>query len=383
MSIADALPRRRFLFISNGHGEDWIAAAIIRALPDDIAIEAYPMIGAGNAYAHVCPIVGPRAALASEGWRNVKGSLRKDIATGGLMVVPPALKFLRAIKGQYDRVVVVGDMVGILACLITGNRDLTYLDVYKTGAARRYSMLEAMAIKRTCRTVFCRAKTLSDTLAGKGVDARCAGNVMMDTIPTGDYGAAARRTKARAITLLPGSRALTAESFSIQVDALRLLPPVDRPDVFLAVAGSVNVEELAKQSGLRRTLMLSSEADDLGELSDGSLTIHMARGGAMGNLLATSDVVLSQAGTATVQALGQGKPAITFINTRDRRSRFADEQALFGDARVVVEGDPALVSAALRKLLTDDAERMRLSYLGRERIGGPGAMTAIVAELVG
>lgn len=383
MSIADASPRRRFLFISNGHGEDWIAAAIIAALPDDIAVEAYPMIGAGNAYSHVCPVVGPRAALASEGWRNVKGSLRKDITTGGLMVVPPALKFLRAIRGQYDRIIVVGDMVGVLSCLVTGNRDLTYLDVYKTGAARMYSGLEKLAIQRVCKTVFCRSQSLADGLVARGVDARCAGNVMMDTIPSGDYDAMARRSKARAVTLLPGSRALTAESFSVQVDALRLLPVVARPDVFVAVAGSVNVEELGKASGLRRTSMLSSEAGDLGELSDGSLTIHMARGGVMGNLLAASDVVLSQAGTATVQALGSGKPAITFINPRDRRSRFRDEQALFGEARVVTAAEAEHVSGALRTLLTDDAERMRLSYLGRERIGGPGAMAAIVAELVG
>jgi len=87
--------RRRFLFISNGHGEDWIAAAIVARLPRSIEVEAYPMIGAGNAYTGVCPMVGPRATLASEGWRNVKGSLQRDLANGGLMTVPPALRFLQ------------------------------------------------------------------------------------------------------------------------------------------------------------------------------------------------------------------------------------------------------------------------------------------------
>jgi len=200
----------------------------------------------------------------------------------------------------------------------------------------------------------------------------------MDTIPHGDYDAAARRSRPLAVTLLPGSRALTAESFELQIDALRSLPEAQRPDVFLAVAGGINIDELARKTGLRRTHMLSAESDDLGVLSDGSLSVHMARGGAMGNLLDASDLVLSQAGTATVQALGLGRPAITFMNPRDRRSRFNDEQKLFGEARIVVPADAAAIGAALRGLIEDDQERRRLANIGRQRIGGPGAVQAIL-----
>jgi uncharacterized protein (TIGR03492 family) len=377
----EALGRRRFLFISNGHGEDSIAAAIVAAMPKGSEVEAYPMIGTGNAYAGICPIVGPRATLASEGWRNVKGSLRRDIATGGLATIPPALAFLRRIRGKYDRVVVVGDMVGVLASYATGHRDLYYLDVYKTGAARLYSAAERWAIKQACKTVFCRADSLAKSLTDIGVDARSAGNVMMDTIPHDDYDAMARRSRPLAVTLLPGSRALTTESFELQVEALRMLRADLQPDVFLAVAGSVSVDDLARNTGLKRTPMLSVEAADLGQLSDGDLTIHMARGGAMGNLLEASDVVLSQAGTATVQALGLGRPVVTFINPRDRRSRFNDEQGLFGEARMVVTAEPPAIATALRTLLGDEQERRRLANIGRQRIGGPGALQAILDEL--
>lgn len=373
--------RRRFLFISNGHGEDWIAAAIIARLPKTIEVEAYPMIGAGNAFTGICPIVGPRATLASEGWRNVKGSLQRDLANGGLKTVPPALRFLRRIRGNYERIVVVGDVTGVLAAYVTGHRDLIYLDVYKTGAARLYSAAERFVIKRACRTVFCRADSLAQSLESVGVDARSAGNVMMDTVPHGNYDAQARRSRRLGVTLLPGSRALTAESFELQIDALRTLPLDERPDVFLAVAGGINIDDLAKKTGLRRSHMLSAESDDLGELTDGELTVQMARGGAMGNLLEASDVVLSQAGTATVQALGLGRPAVTFVNQRDRRSRFNDEQKLFGDARTVVSADAGAIGAALRNLLGDDEERRRQANIGRQRIGGPGAMQAILDVL--
>lgn len=381
--MATSSGRRRFLFVSNGHGEDWIAAALIRSLPGYVVAEAYPMIGAGNAYADVCPIVGPRASLASEGWRNVRGSLRRDITTGGFKTVRPALSFLSRIRGQYDEIVVVGDMVGVLAGLMTGHRNLFYVDVYKTGAARLYSRLERLAIKRACKIVFCRSGNLAAMLVETGVDARCAGNVMMDTIPFAEYDARARRSRALAVTLLPGSRALTAESFALQVAGLRALPEELLPDVFLAVAGGINVDDLARKAQLRRTAMLTAENADLGELTDGRLTVHMARGGAMGNLLAASEIVLSQAGTATVQALGSGRPAITFINSRDRRSRFRDEQKLFDAARTVVPPDADAIGAALRHLLADEAERNRLADIGRARIGGPGALRAIIEALVG
>lgn len=379
--MTEGAKRQRYLVISNGHGEDAIGAALVRRLSDHAEVEAYPVIGSGKSYDGHCPLVGPRATLASEGWRNVKGSLRRDIVNGGLLTVPPALKFLRSVRGRYDRIVVVGDMVGVLASWAVGLGNLIYLDVYKTGAARLYSALEILAIRKTCRTVFCRAQNLADELVSVGVDARAAGNIMMDAIPTGNYDADARRKRPLGVTLLPGSRALTAESFALQIAALRLIPDEYRPDIFLAVAGSLNVDDLAKAASLHRTALLSSESDDLGELSDGNLTVHMARGVAMGNLLKASDLVLSQAGTATIQSLGLGRPAITFINPRDRRSRFEDEQNLFGEARIVVEAQPTLIAEALQRLLTDQVEWERLAAIGRERIGGPGAMDAIVAAI--
>lgn len=379
--VTEAATRQRYLVISNGHGEDAIGAALVRRLAGEAQVEAYPMIGSGKSYEGACRIVGPRATLASEGWRNVKGSLRRDVVSGGLLTVPPALKFLRSVRGHYDKVIVIGDMVGVLAALPTGLRDLIYLDVYKTGAARLYAPAEIWAIQKACRTVFCRAESLAEKLRSAGVDARCAGNIMMDAIPYGDYDAMARRRAPLAVTLLPGSRALTAESFALQIGALRLIPDEERPDVFLAVAGSVNVEDLAKAASLRRTALLSTDSDDLGELSDGNLTVHMARGVAMGNLVDASDVVLSQAGTATIQSLGLGRPAITFINPRDRRSRFDDEQNLFGEARTVTEARAGDIARALRDLLTNNEKRLRLAQIGRQRIGGPGAMEAIVAEI--
>jgi len=377
----EAATRQRFLFISNGHGEDWIAAAIVARLMPDICVEAYPVVGSGTAYAGICPIVGPRGRVDSGGARTAKGSLRRDVAKGGLAMLPPALKFLRSVRDSYDKVVVVGDVTVPALAWLSGYKNLFHIDCYKTGAARLYSSAERFILKRTCATAFCRADNLAAMLREDGIDAKAAGNLMMDTIPLGDYDAQSRRRHPLAITLLPGSRGETVDNFARQIKALRKLDTGSVPDIFLAVAGDLSVEDLAGAADMQRSNLLSTEGDDLGSLTDGALVVHLLRGRAMGNALAESDIVLSQAGTATVQALGLGKPVIHMTSAKDRQSRFLDEQRLFGEARIAVPGDPNAVAGALSKLIASPEERQRLGAIGRQNIGGPGAMEHVLAAL--
>ena len=187
---------RRVLFISNGIGEDSVGAEIIKRLPAGIDVEAYPTLGSGRHYEGVCRIVGPRAELASQGSRVDSGTVARDIATGGLATIPPGLAFMRWAARAYDHHVVIGDFIGVAGCWLSAIRGITYLDVYKTGYGRPYAALERWIIGQTCRTVFSRSRRLADSLVATGVDARAAGNVMMDTIArAAKYDAALRRTR--------------------------------------------------------------------------------------------------------------------------------------------------------------------------------------------
>ncbi len=157
--MAEPAPRR-LLFISNGHGEDSIAAAIIRRLPPGLTVDAYPMLGEGRAYAGVCNVVGPRAQLASEGWRNVRGSVVRDFAGGGLKTLLPGIRFARSLAGRYDRVIVVGDLVGVgsAGSPASGTSSgSTSIAPATAGFIRRRS---AGSSPEPSATAFCRADTL-------------------------------------------------------------------------------------------------------------------------------------------------------------------------------------------------------------------------------
>lgn len=349
----------KLLVISNGHGEDAIAAEIVRRLPAGVTAEAYPTLGAGNAYEGVCPVVGPRAELPSEGWRNTKNSVARDVAGGGIATVWPGLRFIRDARGKYDRVLVVGDMIGVYGAWITGHRNILYVDVYKTGYGSPYLGIDKWILKRTARTVFCRSDILAGALRATGVDAHAAGNVMMDTIPRA--GIIVPRRRGLAVTVLPGSRAHALDNFALQAKALALVPEEVRPDILVAVAASVDEAALRERAA--------------------GLEANYLPGRALGDLIEKSDFVLSQAGTATIQAIGLGRPAITFQNNDDRPSRFRQESRLFGDARVAVAAEPQAIADAVMLFATDPAERLRRGAAGRERIGPPGAIKAIIDEI--
>jgi uncharacterized protein (TIGR03492 family) len=283
------------------------------------------------------------------------------------------------VANHYDRVVVVGDLIGVIGCWLSGIRRIVYLDVYKTGV-RRYSPIERMIIKQTAAVVFNRSDVLATQLQADGIDARFAGNVIMDTVSFGEYDVAARRRLPTAITLLPGSRAAVVDNFLTQLGGIRLLADERIPDIFLAVAHGIDTDDLAERGAFAYVGPMTSEAGDLGTLRDERLTIHLSRG-VVGNLIEGTDVVLSQAGTATIQAIGMGRPVITFNSASDRAKRVRDEQKLFGDAWMRVPGNPGPISRTLTRILRDQVLRARLGTIGRERIGGPGAMGAIIAEL--
>jgi uncharacterized protein (TIGR03492 family) len=370
---------QRILVISNGIGEDSIGAEIVKRLPRSIVAEAYPTLGDGRAYRGICPIVGPRAKLPSQGSRVDKGTLRKDIASGGLGTIPPALKFLRSIRGTYDTFLIVGDFIGVMAAWLAGIRGVVYLDVYNTGYGRRYYLGEKLVMRRVCRTVFCRSPLLVEQLK-PGVDARADGNIMMDTIPAGDYDAARRRLRLKAVALLPGSRESAVMNFMLQIESLSLLPEEQRPDIFVAVADGVDPKELAAATKLFLHPPQGREQSDLGRLSGRGLHVHLARN-ALKPVVEAADLVLSQAGTATVQAVGLGRPVITFARDTDRMQRFEVENKLFGEARILVPAEAEKIGAEVKRLLGDPAERKRLGELGKQRIGGPGVITRIIGAI--
>jgi uncharacterized protein (TIGR03492 family) len=119
---------------------------------------------------------------------------------------------------------------------------------------------------------------------------------------------------------------------------------------------------------------------DLGTLTDGRVTVHLSTR-SLGAVIAASDVVVGQAGTANLQAIGMGKPVVSFHAEGSTERRKGRNEALAGDARIFTPREPDAMASAISKLLADPEERARRGAIGKERMGPPGAIQAIIDEL--
>lgn len=370
---------KKILFISNGNGEDSMAAAIVKQLPKDILVDAYPIIGFGNAYNNICSIVGPRLHIPSQGHRKA-GSIAKDVKGGMISGTWKTIKFLRSIKNQYHKIVVVGDSVVPFLSVLAGLKIDIYLDVYKNGYAHKYLKIEKWAIKKSSNKVYCRDDILASSLRKIGVDAISKGNIMLDLVPFGEYNVEQYQDREFTLSLFPGSRKTTAINLRFQIDALKRLPNELIPDIFVAVARDISVDELTNVTQMKYFEATTNNPSDLGFLSDGKLKLHLTSEVA-GNIIEGSHLLLSQAATLTLQALGMGKPVISFIEENDRQKRTDDRKKLAGESRIFVSQNIEEMAKAIERLLLDKTERDRMGMIGQTRIGTTGTLEAVLMDI--
>lgn len=374
----------RVLVISNGYGEDAMAAFLARELSRHVdLVEALPTVGPGKSYDGICETVGPRGDLASEGHRKV-GSLLKDFQHGLAFTAVSHVKFMRDNKARWDKVVTVGDIIGPLLSFAGGYKVDLHIDVYNSGYARQYSAAEKQALKRTTKKILCRDDILAGSLRALDLDAGFAGNLMMDTVPELDIDIAPLCAGKVGVTLLPGSRAAAPKLFAVEMDAINRLSQKYPLVILVPVATGVDVGSLIQSAGLRNLIDQNLIGDEhLGVAASFDQTeVHFFEKG-IGTLARQSRVVVGQAGTAGFQSAGLGIPTIALVPDDARPQRVRRNERLMGESRITSPVDALQLANKLEPLLKDKAEAERRGKIGIERMGPPGALDAAVRIITG
>jgi uncharacterized protein (TIGR03492 family) len=389
----------KVLLVSNGVGEDMIAASLARRLQAAGAdVAAYPLVGTG-VYPPEIPLLDPRRTLPSGGFSLRSGlrGLGADLAAGLIGLWHEQRRTLVASRGRYDLVTAVGDTY----CLWMAARAAPRVAFVATADSVRicpFGPLAVQAMRRHARRIFARDPETAKTLTAMGLPAVTYGNPIMDLVQgTGQtFGVP---PDAPVVTLLPGSRADALGNAGLMLRAAQAIAQ-EMPEVrfLLAVAPTLAVEEVLRvllrcepRSGTpppdrtagRGAVVDRPEGRDATQ--DGVVIGHarITVTTAFADAVARAWVVIGLAGTANEQAAGLGRPVVAFPGpgTQFTPAFLEMQHRLLGDALLPTRTWLDAAAATVR-LLRNPHERQRRGDAGRARMGGPGATERISTALL-
>nr|WP_269206199.1 lipid-A-disaccharide synthase-related protein [Capillibacterium thermochitinicola] len=388
--------------LSNGHGEDEIAAVLgeqLAQVAPEFELLGFPLVGTGRAYAAKgIPVLMGAGPLPSGGFtRNSLGNFLRDVKAGLFRQIGAQVNMLRQLRGSVDLAVCAGDVYLLTLAGLFLKEPIFFLPTAKSDYIAAHLWIERRIMRRFCRQIFPRDARTAASLARHGLPAEFVGNLMMDGL-TLTNPAAFQEKAGRVILLLPGSREEAYANMRDLTAAVLALEELaagqgveERRRYFVALAGGLNFQELSKRLGPDGWLAAEPAAQELEGGVRGHLDREEAWGrlritivqGRFGDLLAACDLVIGLAGTGNEQAAGMGKPVLTFPGRGAQFTRvFAERQKrLLGDAVCLLPRAPEVVAKTALALLCDPAARERMGRCGRQRMGEPGGARKLALRI--
>jgi uncharacterized protein (TIGR03492 family) len=388
---------KKILFLSNGYAEDLIAAAIIEKLAHElpeIEIKALPLVGEGKVYEPLkILILGPRKLVPSGGFVGVNPLyLARDIISGWLGWFKEEIRVLRAERDLVDLVVCVGDVFLILLSSLFVKKPIIFLPTAKSDYAKglkQHYRIEKWLIKRSCQLVLPRDELTTRSLQNFGVRATYVGNVMMDCLKiTGeDFGI---EKNGYVVGILPGSKKDAYDNFPTILDAVvsieKRISFSGRVHFLLALPASLSLEKLRsvalreREWKMTEAIPCQQESGLIAYLVSPEGTIIKIIGGKFGDLLDCSQVIIGLSGMGNEQAVGLGKPVVSFPGPGPQITEkfLRIQRTLLGGAVSIVDRDGEAVAdkvcwlflknpTQLREIVKRGKERMR-GFVAAERV---------------
>lgn len=378
---------KRLLVLSNGAGEDAIAAKILARLPREVqgAVVCCPLVGEGKALEVSFELCGPRVRPPSEGlFRESAMLAARDLWHGVLGGHYRQLRFLREQRDSVDLTLAVGDLFPVLWAGLSGLKPLLFIGTAKSVYHHPYSWPERGLLRRFATRSLVRDAATAKRLREQGVRADWVGNAMMDEVQPTSRALPGLTEEGPLLTLFPGSRSKAAEVLPFQLSVVSALSQKLSSPLQAAIAAAPGAELSHLLSRCHDWKFIPADGTDglLGTLTQGSQRV-LILSGRLGDLLDKSAVALGQAGTANEQAAGAGVPVVAFDTRAERDLRWyrKRQKGLLGEAVSVVPPTLEEVAEETYRLLTDVEEHRRRAQIGRERMGPPGGTQRMAAEI--
>jgi uncharacterized protein (TIGR03492 family) len=385
----------RLLLVSNGHGEDVIAATVARRLRGaGFELAAVPLVGRGRAYdAAGVEVLGPRDEHPSGGYLlSGPRALFGDLRAGWLGSTRARWRSLRVAGGRTDVApagagraagcVVVGDWYALTSAWAHVRVPLFYLPSAISVLAwppeapawrSPFGPWERRLMGRAA-AVYPRDEATARWLRARSVPGVAyLGNPMLDAID----GEAEVAIAPPYLLLLPGTRGDAGFSLPRMLEACRRLR--DGPPAVVAWAGHEGPPQVDGWA-----LVATGDAQGVvARYRHADGTEVAVATGAYATLVGGARAALSTSGTAAEQCAGMGIPIVGFVTPGPQyREAFAHAQRrALGDALALTSSAPEELAAAVRRALHDTGARERAKVAGRRAMGVPGGADRVARDI--
>jgi uncharacterized protein (TIGR03492 family) len=401
----------KLLILSNGHGEDAIAARIAEKLqltpnPPELAI--LPLVGEGHAYRGLnIPLIGRVKKMPSGGFVYMDSrELWRDLQGGLLQLTFAQFQSIRQWGQEGGKILAVGDILPLIFAWLSeaeyafvGTAKSEYYLRDENGWLASTSALERslgsdyfpwerwLMSRQKCKAVFPRDSLTSQNLQQFSIPTFDLGNPMMDglEVTTKSF---LDNPKPLTILLLPGSRSPEAErNWQLILQAVNeILQQFTHQEIcFLAaIAPSLSLEPLNlalftqqwQEININLADIPIDDSQAIGfEKSNAKLFLSQQ---AYGDCLHLSDMAIAMAGTATEQFVGLGKPVFSLPGEGPQfTSNFAKRQTYLLGESVIFVNNVGEIGKALKSILNSPEKRQAIAENGKKRLGEPGAATRI------
>lgn len=401
----------KLLILSNGHGEDAIAARIAEQLqltpnPPELAI--LPLVGEGHAYRGLnIPLIGRVKKMPSGGFVYMDSrELWRDLQGGLLQLTLAQFQSIRQWSKEGGKILAVGDILPLIFAWMSGaeyafvgtakseyylrdeNDWLASTSFLERSLGSDYFPWERWLMSRPkCRAVFPRDSLTSQNLQQFSIPAFDLGNPMMDGLEATTK-SFLDNPKPLTILLLPGSRSPETErNWQLILQAINeILQQFTNQDIcFLAaIAPSLDLQPLKSALSIQQWQIMSLNLADT--LINDPQAISFQKGNAKlflsqqayGDCLHLSDMAIAMAGTATEQFVGLGKPVFSLPGDGPQFTpKFAQRQTYLLGQSVILSKNLEEMGRELNSVLNSPEKRQAIAENGKKRLGKPGAANRI------
>jgi uncharacterized protein (TIGR03492 family) len=401
----------KLLILSNGHGEDAIAARIAEQLqltpnPPELAI--LPLVGEGHAYRGLnIPLIGRVKKMPSGGFVYMDSrELWRDLQGGLLQLTLAQFQSIRQWSKEGGKILAVGDILPLIFAWMSGakyafvgtakseyylrdeNDWLASTSFLERSLGSDYFPWERWLMSRpNCKAVFPRDSLTSQNLQQFSIPAFDLGNPMMDGLEATTK-SFLDNPKPLTILLLPGSRSPETErNWQLILQAINeILQQFTNQDIcFLAaIAPSLDLEPLQSALFTHQWQEININLADIPindsqvigfEKSNARLFLSQQ---AYGDCLHLSDMAIAMAGTATEQFVGLGKPVFSLPGEGPQFTpKFAKRQTYLLGQSVILSKNLEEMGRELNSVLNSPEKRQAIAENGKKRLGKPGAANRI------